>query len=84
MFNHYHYWPERQAYVGQEEALTQGRIRRLIRQSQTYEPSRLTRLAEAIDNIKNRIVTRLRRVRTQLFERRAVVTAQRSSTWPLE
>lgn len=84
MFNHHHYWPERRAYERQEEMLKEGRIQRLVRQSRLHEPSPVTRLAKAMGSLTIRIVTRLRRVRTQLLGKRALVTSQRSSTWPLE
>jgi hypothetical protein len=48
MFNHYHYWPEFQAYQRQEALLKQARLEHLLRQEQSRTPGLAARLGAAL------------------------------------
>jgi hypothetical protein len=48
MFNHYHYWPENQAYERQEALLKQARLEQLLRQEKLRTPGLAARLSSAL------------------------------------
>ena len=78
MFNHYHYWPEHQAYLRQEELLEQIRVEQLIRSNRASEPGPVARIARAIRALANSIVTQPRKEQERALEPRRQLAAHRS------
>ncbi len=77
MFNHYHYWPEYEAYRRQEKLLEDARIDQLIRRERPGRPGLVARLVAALGSTFQSLVERPKQKSRDEFDL-TTLTAERS------